>query len=970
MFSLSPVAFVLSAFLLLDFIQATLAYAQIRDPHLRWRTIRTAHFDVTYHEPLDIVAQRTAEVAERAHSILSDVLRHAPKGRTQIVLTDDTDVANGSASVLPRNTIRLFATAPDDLSPLGDYDDWLTELVTHEHTHILHLDTIGGISKWINAIFGKTAAPNSVQPRWFIEGLATHEESERTAGGRLRSTMFEMFLRMDVLEERTLRLDQISNAVDRWPRGNAWYLYGSHFLKYIRNRFGHTALRQMSQDYGRQTLPYGLNRIAARATGYTFVELYDAFLLELKRTYTEVLDDLVRKGLRTGTRVTHLGEVVRAPRFLNGNEIIYYASDGRDAAQIRILNLEDRNTQNLIRSSGQSYPAVAADGVTIVYEQRAPLRAGIYNFYDLYSFHPSTGRTRLSHGLRAQYPDVSPDGRQVIFAVNGRATRHLAIAELHDIDGTFRILRRSGQFEQVYTPHFSPDGGQIVFSTWEQGGYRDLRLHNLNDGTEMVLTHDRALDTGPCFSPDGRFVYFSSDRTGIANIFRIEIATGAIEQITNVIAGAYHPTISPDGQQLVYVGYSSRGFDLWHLDLNSISTYPASPYLDSRPPPSYPLEEMETGPRDTQPSKRYRPLRTLYPLAWSIELGEDSFGRELAITTDGEDLASFHRWRTRLGFGLEEGNVNFDASWRYLRLPTPVQLSISRRLSPRGGLVVGGASRVWREERIASSLGVSLPFSRRLFHRNSVSVSYHLAYAWNAEPFEGHLDPNDPPPILPPLGYDTSASVSWSYSNAYRTTFDISPSAGQSVGAALSVREPSIGGRVRQQVFSWRATQYLENPWLEHHVLAMRYGGGVSVSTPDRAAFGIGGFPEQDRLEALIENTVFSGVALRGYEPFSRIGDQYHLAQAEYRFPLWRPNVSSATLPAYLYRLHGAIFADYGDASFGRLDVRDFRLGIGAEVFTQFILGYTVFYSLRVGVAYGVHHEGSLQTYALFGVPF
>jgi len=83
----------------------------------------------------------------------------------EIVVTDDTDSANGSASTLPYNTVRLFATAPDDMSPLADYDNWINELVTHEYTHILQIDNTSGLPALGNAILGKTFAPNQAQPR-------------------------------------------------------------------------------------------------------------------------------------------------------------------------------------------------------------------------------------------------------------------------------------------------------------------------------------------------------------------------------------------------------------------------------------------------------------------------------------------------------------------------------------------------------------------------------------------------------------------------------------------------------------------------------------------------------------------------------------------------------------------------------------------------------------------------------------
>src|SRR5207245_7116309 len=156
-----------------------------------------------------------------------------------------------------------------DLGTLGDYDDWTTMLVGHEYTHVVHMDTIGGLASIVNALLGKVYAPNQVQPAWVLEGLAVWDESRQTGGGRMRSTVFDMYLRMDALEGRLLGIDEVSNVPLRWPRGNVPYLYGSQFLGWIADRYGARALRLISQTYGRQALPYPVNRVAREVPGRT-----------------------------------------------------------------------------------------------------------------------------------------------------------------------------------------------------------------------------------------------------------------------------------------------------------------------------------------------------------------------------------------------------------------------------------------------------------------------------------------------------------------------------------------------------------------------------------------------------------------------------------------------------------------------------------------------------------------------------
>jgi hypothetical protein len=938
---------------------------EVRDPALRWRTIRTPHFDIHYHEPLALVARRVAAVAERAHGPLAETLAHEPRRRTQVVLTDVSEAANGSATALPYNTIRLFAASPDDLSTLGDYDDWLTLLVVHEHTHILHMDNIGGVPAIINAIFGKIYAPNQVQPRWVTEGFATFEESRRTAGGRLRSTMFDMFMRMEALDGGFLTIDQLSTVPDRWPRATSWYLYGSRFVAYLVDRFGDQILADMSEEYGKGPLPYGLNRVATRATGHTFTELYEDFLDEERRVHGRVADRIRRDGVVAGRRLTHHGETVRAPDFWDADTIVYQVADGRSDPQIRAVDATTgERREKVCRTNGLGYWSPDPDGRHFYYAQRDNYRDRFF-FYDLFRFdRKRSRRTRLTRGLRARYPHVSSDGRRIVFTVQNAGTSHLMIADTDDIEGTRRLLLRSPRFEQVYTPRFSPDGRKVAFSQWRRGGYRNIRILDLDSGRIQDVTHDRALDTGPTWSPDGRTLYFSSDRTGIANIYAWNVASGALRQVTNVLGGAYHPAVSPDGRRMVYIGYSRLGFDLWTLDLDPDSFRTARPYVDDRPPPSPADDTLAIQ------AKRYNPVPTLMPRFWELQIFQGAFGTELGARLAGRDAAQWHSYDGTLSVPVQEGFVSADVTYRYHRLPADLRLRLFRRLQPRSDLRVGGEPVPWVENRRGAEVGLVRPFPRT-FHRNTLRATYQISHLDSLDAFGGRLDPNTPPPVLPDTGRFASANLGWSLSDVRRQVWDISPSMGRAVSVSLNVSDPMLGSQFRTVSVSWAGTHYIPNPWLDLHVLAFRYGGGISRGDMDRrGVFSVGGFPQVPLHEAILDDVVLGGVALRGYAPFSRMGTQFHLAQAEYRFPIVRPQFGVKTLPFYVNRMYGTFFVDYGDAFFGALDLSTFRVGAGAEVLTDFTFGYFMQLTLRTGVAWGFHEGGGFQYYANIGVPF
>ena len=249
--------------------------------------------------------------------------------------------------------------------------------------------------------------------------------------------------------------------------------------------------------------------------------------------------------------------------------MIYFAGDNRSLGALRTLDARTgTRLETRAEVAGIAAPAPHPDGRHVVYSALDAHR-DLYAFNVLFSLDLTTGeRERLTHGARAQEPDVSPDGRYVVYTINSAGTTHLATAELADVPGTQRVLVRSRRFEQIYAPRFSPDGRTIAYSCWSAGGFRDLRLVEVATGAVRDVMRDRAYDSGPAWSPDGGTLYFSSDRTGVANIHAWERATGRVQQVTNVLAGAFQPTISQDGERLVYVGYTSYGFDLFSLPLD------------------------------------------------------------------------------------------------------------------------------------------------------------------------------------------------------------------------------------------------------------------------------------------------------------------------------------------------------------------------------------------------------------------
>jgi len=957
--------------------------ARAGDPRLRWYTLQTPHFRVNFHGGLEPLAKRAGAMAENVYEILGAHLDQTPSEVVDILLTDDTDFANGSAGAVPYNAIRLFATAPDDMSPLGDYDDWLNQLITHEYTHILHVDNVSGLPALLNKVLGKTAIPNQWQPRWILEGLAVAMETAHTSGGRLRSSQFDMYLRADVLEHHFAGLDQMSGMPRRFPGANLWYLYGSEFISYINDTYGPNVFAAVADDYGAQVLPWGINRSIRRVTGRTYEELYDGWQRTLERRYRAQAAAITARGVREGRRLTWRGENASGARLTGGcstlgkPSLIYARDDGQTTGGFYELSLDGSDPEGKLRARASGQQLSVAPDCSVIFDSNA-VSERRYNFQDLFRELPGTSsreegdsRKRLTHGLRARHADVSPDGRSVVYVTNDRSTSTLRIAELtadYQLSKP-RPLVPSARFEQAYTPRFSADGRSVVYSAWTTGGYRDIRVVDVATGQFRELFHDRAMDQQPVMSHDGKRVYFVSDRSGVANIYSYELASGRLMQVTNVINGAYYPELSADEKTLVYTGYGSRGWDLFVMSNDAAQWLTPLPYADIRGQDPAPADRA-------YPIGPYSALPTLRPHQYYVDYGPGPFGNQLTITTSGSDIAGLHAISAELDVPTDttRGEPSLSLDYAYGRLPYYLQISGFRSATPRNDYTYSERRPPIVEHLTGVSTGLSLAAT-------DDNESQHMALSYTVAEFAQKLplglpDPYAPLPSEPHHGLLGLLHLGYSYSNAEFTNYAISAERGFQLSIGTDYADKALGSETSLTSFSATLTGYLQMPWARHQVLAVALSGGTGGGTyPRRGLFAIGGYADVPLLDAFRSNLRQSSFRLRGYAPGQFAGNDFNLVNVEYRTPLWYADRGISTLPIFMRSLSGAAFFDYG-AAYDRLDLQDplalFHAGVGAELWVDLFVGYYVSANLRFGFAKGLDATApsGLQSYTVLSSAF
>lgn len=964
-------------------------------PTAHWLTLETPHFELHFYPEEREFAERAARVAERAYRLITHYLNWQPKGRISVLLVDQTDQANGSASSVPYNFISAFGAPPDGMDELSDFDDFVKLLITHEFTHVAHLDTIlSWCPRLVDSLLGKIYAPNLSQPTFFIEGIAVLMESRHTTAGRLRSSFYDMHLRVPFLEQQVLGLDAVSVAYGPlvYPGGSVPYLYGASILRYIEDRYGPEKVREISHRYANECIAGGINRIAFQAVGRPYTnasgeDIWNDWGRSAAHRYALQKEEVERHGLTTARRLTYDAPAPRGtgprPVFFRDGTLVYQRDNNDQRPAYVRLNLTTGARESLAPAFGGGPASPTPDGRGLVFQRLnfIPLGwrisgSGHTSWNDLYHVDIDSGSVRpLTRGYRAHEPDVSPDGTQIACVVGGERARQLALVPIDG--GKPRVLAPEAP-GFAYTPAFSPDGRVIAYSRWKPGGFRDIHLYDIGAGTDRALTVDRAMDVDPRFTPDGRYLLWASDRTGIYDVYAYELATAQLYQVTNVLSGAFQPVVSTDGSQLVYSGFTIDGMDLYAMPFDPKSFRLAAPFANARADsPASPDGDSDSpdslvgpvGPPTIMRTTSYKPWKYMYPRSWELSFYSEALGLGPAgfVSTTLADPVGNHLVAANL-LVPGDGDASVAVGYSYTRLFPSFDIAFRRTSQRVPGLIVDGVDTLYRQHVLNASA------STRITYLLTPSSSGDLAFGYNYTAYA----PADPLPIADPtggivirpeIGPDAGLFLWWYFYNVHRWRYSISGQEGRYVRLDLRYSDPALGGRFRttQLQASWQ--EYLTPPWARLHALALLWSGGIGIGDK-RQFFGLGGFFEQDLLRAIFLNQPQCCTFLRGYPANSFVGDSYQIVSAEYRAPLLRIERGYQTFPAYFRQLWGAAFVDAGNAYQGRFKFSDVKYDVGAELNLGVNLVYYLETQIKLGYAHGFSAPGGDQWYFLAAASF
>lgn len=931
--------------LVLSFGSATLAAAAPRAdgqiaPNAHWRTLRTPHFYVHFTPAEEKAARRAAVDAEQAYAALALRL-HPPRGPIDLVVADNVDFSNGSTTPYPTNRILVYARPGLDVVSLRYYDDWLQLVITHELTHVFHLDRTRGWWRLAQHVFGRAPFlfPNQYGPAWITEGLAVFYESDITGSGRVDGTYERMLLTAGSLDGGPVMFDRWNLATTRFPGGDLPYGYGALFFEDLSHARGPAGMRAYVESASGKWFPWQWNGAAHDAFGISFSDAWRAWR-----------DSLGRRAPKPAMPtpdwrdLTHAGAEALYPRWLGDSAILYTRADWRSSPAADQVDTAGA-TRRLGRRNGNDANSPAPDG-SIVYSQLEytdpyHIRSDLYRQVNGHEI-------RLTHGARLAQPDVRKDG--VILAVRFLPATTQLVRVSPDGRTIIPVTRASLDTEWA-EPRWSPDGRHIAATRWTRGGFADVVILDSLGHVTRAITHDRAIDGTPAWTPDGRAVVFTSDRTGVTQLYVAALRGDTVpRRFTNSPIGVYYPSVSPNGKEIAAARYADDG---WYIGITPFDTSGAKPTVldpvfdpDSMPPPA----------ADTAPAHPYSAWRSVLPRFWLPLAGQTAHGNySLGAFTAGNDVVGRHSYFAQFLVDPRGQEHTWDVRYSYSGLGLPVLNAEGNQDYDEQTLIDTNQTVAGRLIRRAQTYTLGMTLLRPRVRSNAffalLGELEQRHYFTDPAPLISRLDPffqSDP------RYWSIVSSIGWA--NTQYPVRAISFEDGISFAATGQLKWLEGAGPIQSKSVSavFDAYKSVDVAGFAHEVIAARLAGGVA-SGADPGVYDIGGSNGTPV-------SVFPGFtlgsrhtfAVRGFPSGIRSGDRVLAGSLEYRVPFLAPHRGLGFWPAFLDRTSINLFSDAGttwtkgDTTLSGKPIAS----AGAEVVANLGLQYDAPYVARAGIAF------------------
>ena len=552
---------------------STFGKNKVQYKRFSWQYIQTDHFDVYFAEHGYELAQFAAEAAEDAYASIKKLMRYEITNRISIVVHNShnefqqTNVVSEYLDEGIGGVTELFKNRV--VIPFeGNYQQY-RHVIHHELVHAVINDMFYG-----GTIQSLISSRSPLQlPLWMNEGFAEYAALKWDPNS-------DMFIRDAAIHNYLPPIEFLS--------GYFAYRGGQSVWNYIATKYGEPKIAEiLSRVRGSRSVDQGFKS----TIGLTVKELSERWEKEQKVVYwpdiakREEPADFAQKRITNHTKDGNFYNT--SPAISPQGDKVAFISDRNDYLDVYLASTVDGTIIKRLVSGQRNRdfeelhlltPGItwSPDGKKIA----LATKAGEFDAIMIVDVE-SGDAEKIPFELDGIFSvDWSYDGNALAFVGNKSPQSDVYLYDLK----TKTLVNLTDDIFSDYDPSFSPDGKSIYFSSdrkdfdspsmipknfrMSRFDYNQRSVYAIDVQTrhiKRITNHAHGDDTSPIVSPDGMKILYISDRSGINNMYLKNLSTDEDYPITNSLSGVYQLSLTHDGAKLAFSSLNSAGFDVYVL---------------------------------------------------------------------------------------------------------------------------------------------------------------------------------------------------------------------------------------------------------------------------------------------------------------------------------------------------------------------------------------------------------------------
>ena len=869
----------------------------------------------------------------------------------------------------------------------GSAQPWIEQLALHEYRHVKQMEVLGsGLAKVGYPFFGEIAlgVMSAFVPRWLYEGDAVMMETAWSKTGRGRLAEFDMPMRA-LLADTSLHYSYdkllLGSEKDFVPDP---YVYGYHFAAYMREHYGSDIWDKVIRYVSwRPFLVHPKSFALKKYTGHWQKTLQDRAWKEWKDTWANRAPGSEQAEKKAVDRLNHF----EPENFVSCSEafampdsaLVYFLSDRKNLG--RWIRRNPFGKSYTVYVPGTRYTKTVCSDPFLAWGEAVPHpryeQSTLSELRCLHIYTKELLKLDTRYWNRVQALTFGENLDLWVLSLTDEGNYRLECVNLNHIPlkQIKPITRKDIRYAYTWTPvgqervtdMFNIDSLSVGFLTANETGMH-LEAFRLRDSTRTSLMgRDEQWNSMRHTTGTGDQVLFTSDQTGVENVFAYSFRDSAVYRLTNAQFGAYYPVWDTVANMLWVTDYTSKGEQLLAFPKDScmwektdFSKRPSFPMADLLARQEQQLasgltEDARVQNQKTSPESYHGPYRgfsrSLNLHSWApVFFDPSSF-------PEGSLSESLNPGATIMSQNLL-GNLYGNLGYVYMNQRNTLHTSISyRRFWP-----ILSVSAHFNERQRMSHSSCSIVNGGEIVETDTLRTDHTPSMELNAAitfPYQKSRGA---------FNYGVVGQFMWSVDNE-RLDKDLSRDISY---GSLSYTDVVLLCYIQQKmalrdIYPQLGLQ-LSTRYRRHDCGTQQYNFVVSGWLPG------GGDNHSLRLSIAYEHQTASPYffsmmmqRLRVMSPSPNYQSSYFISRADYTLPLGYPDFRIPTL-LYIKKFYLNLFGEFGR---NPEDFQSVRYGAGADVWSEFhILHFGYPFQAGLRTACDLTHTPEWNFQLMFALPF